>query len=387
MHDPCDSMVPVVRGERAMRVAHTLPRMRAPLSSAASLTAERPVRLQDRRNFLRAAAGAATAGFAPVLPTCRAAGEKLSGRPIGPFDKAQIAITLDLEMSRNFPTWDDRHWDYQKGNLNQAAKDYTVEACRRVKSSGGVLHTFVVGQVFEQENVDWLKQIADQGHPIGNHTYDHVYLLAKTPDELQFRFQRAPWLIRGQSVAEVLRENIQLTNLALKERVGVRANGFRTPGGFADGLIGRDDLQQMLIDLGFEWVSSRYPAHAGMRDLHGTSDRPSAEAYEQIVTAQQAAQPFMYPTGLLELPMSPISDIGAFRGGRWRLDYFLQAIRQAMQWVIEHRGMYDFLAHPSCLGVVDPGFKAIDLICQLVRDSAGAAEIVGLDTIAQRCRG
>ncbi len=91
------------------------------------------------------------------------------------FDKAQIAITLDLEMSRNFPNWEDTRWDYQKGNLTQAAKEYTVGACRRVKERGGVIHTFVVGQVFEQPDVEWLKQIAAAGHPIGNHTYDHVY--------------------------------------------------------------------------------------------------------------------------------------------------------------------------------------------------------------------
>jgi Polysaccharide deacetylase len=94
------------------------------------------------------------------------------------FDKAQIAITLDLEMARNFPRWEDTHWDYEKGNLNQAAKDYAVNACHRVKQRGGVIHTFCVGQVLEQPNVDWLKAIADEGHPVGNHTYDHVFLLA-----------------------------------------------------------------------------------------------------------------------------------------------------------------------------------------------------------------
>ena len=36
--------------------------------------------------------------------------------------KALIAITLDLEMSRNFPRWEDTHWDYEKGNLNDETK-------------------------------------------------------------------------------------------------------------------------------------------------------------------------------------------------------------------------------------------------------------------------
>jgi peptidoglycan/xylan/chitin deacetylase (PgdA/CDA1 family) len=308
----------------------------------------------------------------------------LAAAPAAAPKKAQIAITLDLEMVRNFPNWEDTYWDYEKGNLNQAAKDYTVQACRRVRQRGGVIHTFVVGQVLEQANVDWLKEIARDGHPIGNHTYDHVYLLAKTPDEIQHRFQRAPWLIRGRTVADVLRENIRMTNVALKERVGVDVNGFRTPGGFADGLAGREDLQQMLLDLGFTWASCKYPAHAGIEDLHGTGRKPSKLALDAILAAQAESQPFVYPTGLVEVPMSPISDIGAFRNGRWQLADFLDATRAAIVSIIDRGAAFDFLAHPSCLGVVDPQFKTIDLICDLVEQSRGAAEIVSLDGIAKR---
>jgi Polysaccharide deacetylase len=302
----------------------------------------------------------------------------------GTSQKAQIVITLDLEMARNFPNWDDTHWDYEKGNLDQASKVYVVEACRRVKQRGGLIHTFVVGQVLEQENVDWLKEVAREGHPIGNHTYDHVYLLAKSPDEIQYRFQRSPWLIRDRPVAEVLRENIRMTNVALKERIGVEVNGFRTPGGFSTGLAGREDLQKMLLDLGFKWVSGKYPAHAGIEDLHGTGRKPSKLAFDGILAAQSEAQPFVYPTGLIELPMSPISDVGAFRNGRWKLDDFLEATRQCVEWVIQQRAVFDFLAHPSVLGVVDPTFKSIDLICDLVERSSDYAEIVPLDVIAQR---
>ena len=41
-------------------------------------------------------------------------------------NKALIAITLDLEMARNFPKWEDTHWDYEKGNLNDEAKKYVA---------------------------------------------------------------------------------------------------------------------------------------------------------------------------------------------------------------------------------------------------------------------
>src|ERR1700730_14177265 len=92
--------------------------------------------------------------------------------------KALVAITLDLEMSRNFPTWDQTHWDYEKGNLDSDTKGYAVEAARIVKRAGRRIHFFAVGRVLEQEDVSWLTELAREGHSIGNHTYDHVNVKA-----------------------------------------------------------------------------------------------------------------------------------------------------------------------------------------------------------------
>lgn len=329
-----------------------------------------PTSVCSRRGLLAGSAALAAGSF---LPRRTAAAER---------DSAQIAITLDLEMSRNFPRWEDTHWDYEKGNLNEETKQYTLEACRRVKAAGGVIHCFAVGRVLEQSNVEWLKEIAAAGHRIGNHTYDHVYVLAKKPEEIQYRFQRAPWLIEGKGPAEVIRENIRLCSLALKERIGVGADGFRTPGGFANGLADREDVQKMLLDLGFKWVSSKYPAHANSEP----GKEPTPEIYDNIVAAQAAAQPFVYPSGLVEVPMSPISDIGAFRGGRWKLEWFLEAIRLALEWTIEHRACFDFLSHPSCLYAMDPKFQAIDLICELVKAAGAKAGLVDVGALAQRAK-
>src|SRR5436190_18614966 len=144
----------------------------------------------SRRTFLAASVTAAAAAMVRA--------QDASNR------KAAIAISLDLEMARNFPTWETTHWDYEKGNLNDEAKAYALEAARRVKAAGGVVHFFLVARALEQENVDWLKQIIQMGHKIGSHTYDHVYLLAKTLDDVQFRFKRCPWLVEGKKPAEVI---------------------------------------------------------------------------------------------------------------------------------------------------------------------------------------
>jgi hypothetical protein len=324
----------------------------------------------SRRRFL---AGSVVAGMG---------GLALEARQNAEADKALIAITLDLEMSRNFPTWQTTHWDYEKGNLNDETKKYTAEACRRVKAAGGVLHCFAVGRVFEQESVAWLKDIAQAGHPIGNHTYDHVNVKAVKPEDLQFRFRRAPWLIDGQAPKDVIRENIRLTTAALKTRVGVDAAGFRTPGGFANGLADRPDVQQMLVDLGFTWVSSKYPAHP----MSEAGKEPTQAVFDGIVAAQSAAQPFVYPKGLIEVPMSPISDIGAFRNGRWKLEWFLKAVRLGVEWAIDNKVAFDFLGHPSCLYVTDPEFKTIDLICDRVKKAGKKAALVDLGALAQRAK-
>ena len=296
--------------------------------------------------------------------------------------KALIAITLDLEMARNFPNWDDTHWDYEKGNLNEETKKYAVEAAGRVKAHGGIIHFFLVGRALEQENVDWLKEILAMGHRIGNHTYDHVFVRAKTLDEIQYIFQRAPWLVEGRKPLDVIRENIRLASAAIKARLGIEPAGFRTPGGFADGLTPTPEVQQMFLDLGFKWISCKYPAH-----LYGNAgSSPGQEVFDDILRAQKEAQPFIYPSGLIDIPMSPISDIGAFRNGKWKLDDFLKAVRLGVEWAIANGAVYDFLAHPAVLSAKDPEFKALDLICDLVKNAGDRAAIVDLDTIAAQVK-
>src|SRR5438309_203933 len=129
----------------------------------------------SRRSFL------VTSGAATLASTTLPA-QQPAPRP------AQVAITLDLEMSRNFPAWETTHWDYEKGNLNDETKRWAVEACRRVRQAGGRAHCFAVGRVFEQADVGWLRGIVQAGHAVGNHTYDHVNVRADSPEAIQFRF-------------------------------------------------------------------------------------------------------------------------------------------------------------------------------------------------------
>ncbi|MCB1147949.1 MAG: polysaccharide deacetylase family protein [Leptospiraceae bacterium] len=324
----------------------------------------------SRRSFMKVAT-ASTLGLCTQV--------SLSADPTSP-QKAQIAITFDLEMSRQYPRREMLEWDYQKGNLNQETKDYSLQAAEIAKASGAIIHYFCVGRVLEQKDINWLKKISETGHPIGNHTYDHVNVWATEPQKTQFRFQRSPWLLGGKTAEQVIRQNIRLTTEAMQQRLGITADGFRTPGGSNTALDQREDLQRMLLAEGFQWVSSKYPNHKSSLP----AEKPSQEIYQSILAAQQAAQPYVYPTGLIEIPMSPISDVGAFRSSQWKLKYFLKSVELCIQQAIEQGGVFDFLCHPSIMYVEDPQFETVKLICNLVNQAGARAEIVGLSDIAKR---
>jgi peptidoglycan/xylan/chitin deacetylase (PgdA/CDA1 family) len=331
-----------------------------------------------RRQFINTATAA---GFGLGIAREVLSTEEQSG-PAVADDKALIAITMDLEMSRHYPTWETMHWDYEKGNLNEPTKQYIVEACRRVKAKGWVTQSFVVGRVFEQENIDWIKEVVADGHPVGNHTYDHVNVWAKQPQDCQFRFRRCPWLVEGKTVREVILENIRLTKEAMEHRIGVSPVGFRTPGGSGAGLIGRPDVQQIMLDSGFAWVSSM------AKSVPVKAKDPIREDFQRVARAQEGSQPFVYPTGLIEIPMSPLGDVASFRREKekWRLDDFLRMIEASVTWVIEHGAVFDLLTHPSIMYVEDPEFRAYELICDMVNQAKDRAAIVGLDAIAQRVK-
>ena len=122
---------------------------------------------------------------------------------------------------------------------------------------------------------------------------------------------------------------------------------------------------------------------AGLALTPDAIDRASAHAHAVRGPDQAAAQPFTYPGGLIEVPMSPISDIGAFRNGRWKLDQFLKAIRLSVEWAIGNGAVFDFTCHPSCLGVVDPECRTVEMICDLVAKHRARAELTDLEAVAR----
>ena len=298
------------------------------------------------------------------------------------WSKALVAITFDLEMSMHYPIWDQMEWNYEKGLLDKASIDYTVEAARRVKASGGRMHDFVVARVTEEEDVDWLQQLHAEGHHFGNHTYDHVYIRATKLEDIQPRFRRAPWLVYGKEPSQIIRENIELAERAVRTRLGFSLEGFRAPGGFAYGIETRPDVQLMLMSLGYDWVCTKYPKHP----ITPRGGKPTAEIIRGIVESQKAAQPFVYPSGLIEVPASPVTDVVTFRACGWSLADFKQIIRECLDWAIDNRAAFDFTCHPSVSNVVDPGFETLEMVLETIRKAGDRVAVVDLGTLAKRAK-
>ena len=60
----------------------------------------------------------------------------------------------------------------------------------------------------------------------------------------------------------------------------------------------------------------------------------------------------------------------------------MEAVRRGLETVIEMGGVYDFLAHPSCLVVSDPEMKTLKMILKIVEQNKAKASIVTLGKIA-----
>ncbi len=58
-------------------------------------------------------------------------------------------------------------------------------------------------------------------------------------------------------------------------------------------------------------------------------------------------------------------------------------MKSSLEWCIERGKVWDFLSHPSALGVADPNFEVIDFIIDTVKRAGSRARLVSLDTVAQ----
>ena len=155
------------------------------------------------------------------------------------------------------------------------------------------LTLFAVGSDLSRpENGRTLRALAEQGHELGNHSFDHWYDLSR------------------QSRAE-MHSQIARAGDAIQAHTGTRPTGFRAPG-----YVMSDELYGTLAELGLRYSSSLFPcpyyylaklAKLGALALRGKASESIASGAEMLLsprTPHHIGHPYWRAgAGMLELPI------------------------------------------------------------------------------------
>ncbi len=277
-----------------------------------------------------------------------------------------LSLTFDIEMTPNFPYWTSA-WNHRKGQIDEGTKLYLRRMSEIAKGYGVKLQFFLVGSALEDPDIDYLKQLVDDGHAIDNHTYTHVNVKAKDVAGLQEIYANAPWKVAGQTPLEVIRQEIRQTNAAIEEKLGEKPQGFRTPGGFEGGLDDVPDVQDVLRYEGFRFASANYHYPVDPTVRH----QPTATLEAAFHASLNTLQPYRYPNGLLEIPLMGITSIWAFRHmdlDRWE---FIDLIKAGVDHAHEHKQIFSLCCHPSDIAARDPHCDMVDAVLRHALDKPG----------------
>ncbi len=303
-----------------------------------------------------------------------------------------LSLTFDLEMCSNFPYWSSV-WDHRKGALDDDTKRYVLKLADLARDAGVKFQWFLVGSGLEDADLGHLRRLVADGHAIGSHTYRHVNVKAQTIAQLQVVYQQDPSLAAGLTPTEAIRNELQMTTLQMKQRLGIAPRGFRTPGGFGNGLADVPAVQKLLLDEGFAYASSHYnfPARPELwqqarEAMTSRNPKPSLEGAE-LQRAQRASieslQPYRYPGGLLELPMMGLSDVQSFRNYDLERETWLRLLEHGVEVAHERKLVLSVLLHPCVLAVRDPHAAAVRRL--IARAQSLHGWIATNDEIAARC--
>ena len=281
-----------------------------------------------------------------------------------------LSLRPAVEMCTNFPYWTSQ-WNHLKGALDADSKQYVLKMHEVARSYGVHLYFLLVGSSFEDPDIDYLKQLVAAGHEVGNHTYTHLNVKAKTVESLQAVYASAPWRANGRTPLQVIHDEVRATNAAIRERLGVRVTGFGTPGAFSTGLHDVPEVQALLKDEGFTHVTSHYlsPAPRGAK-------RPPLDQLETAMRKNiDRLQPYRYPNGLLEIAPMALTDIAAFRVldlDRWE---YVRLLKTAIDHAHANQYILSLAFHPPAMAARDPHCDVLDTVIRYALEKPGGCWI------------
>ncbi len=286
-----------------------------------------------------------------------------------------VCLTFDLEMNSNFPYWTS-YWDDKKGAIDTDTKKY-VQSMNAVASEfDALLHYFIVGSALEDENLDYLHETVAGGHGIGNHTYSHCNIKAKSYEDVQQIYRQGLVNPESRVPNEVKRWEIQRTNSLIKDKLHAEVSTFRSPGGFDNGLHDVPDIRDILSEEGFSLVSSRYISY-----LAEDSSPTAEELGDCFRKSVDTLKPYRYPDGLIEAPLAGMTDVEAFRLQKVDLGYFLEATRVGINTAYENGIFFTNTCHPSVLASMDPHLRWLRLVFEEASKKPGGARFITINQL------
>jgi peptidoglycan/xylan/chitin deacetylase (PgdA/CDA1 family) len=233
-------------------------------------------------------------------------------------NKKNVVVFFDLEgpeRPHNFSL------ENTLGKIIKILKDRNIDSV--FNTSGIIVNNYP----------DLIKQIHDDGNEISSHGYNHEDF--------------------SQLNKEMINKNLKMTEDAIKKTIGIPPIGFRAPK-----LILNKELNQILIDRGYKWVSNMYFSFKEVKKMNKNKNIirqilgiPNDIIY-QIKYNRYPKEPFL--NGILEIPMLSSAD-GAFLGYlppsqdslESRLDYAYESFIKQYRYSQSH---FNLNFHPWLIG-------------------------------------
>jgi len=242
-------------------------------------------------------------------------------------DRRRNAMTVDVEDYFQVSAFES-HIRREQWDRLPCRVEGNVERILALFDAHAVKATFFVLGWMAERYPRMVRQLAEQGHEVASHGYEHVRVMHQTP--------------------AAFREDIRRSRGLLEDTTGIPVRGYRA----ASYSIGRDTLWALdeLLESGHQYSSSIYPIR---HDLYGMPE------------AARFAFRHGCETGLLEIPVTTVQigqrNFPCGGGGYFRLFPYALS-RWALQRVNEHDGESAvFYFHPWEIDPEQPRPKGIGL--------------------------
>ena len=246
--------------------------------------------------------------------------------------RGAVAIGYDIErmfeneepyFALNPPPWKPVGYPGPKWDLTPGCTDYVRKLMSIADENGVKLQFFALGHSVEA-SPEIFREIIAHGHALQQHTYSHLSLLSNA----------------GQVMQEVNEtQDIFLKNL------GYRPVGLRAPGMYTHGITSSLELQKQLQAAGIQYVSTLYNQSAAMEDM----------------------QPFILPSGLLEIPGYGYSDWNFAGRPDATLRQWLAYVREQVSQAYQKGMVYAPDLHPCLEAALDPEAQTLQTMIKTAK--------------------